>query len=320
VDAPRFFDCRVIQIRKSQHVLACSMKSRTDLCSLFQELAQLTWHSIEKSEAAGTSRGEVGLTEELLPELVLGGGGQVQVTQFSGRQEGKTGADWEWWLTDAGGRRWFGMRIQAKVLSTESHSYKELKYAPGGKLQIERLVETAEDSPNKPYPAYCFYNFWPTSAESPAWPCGSYPETLESWGCAIADAYALLPLVRAGQISLQAVGPHERPWRCLVCCSGYFRALHGSDSILPDLPDIACAFVAGGLRGRLRPDSSPRGDFGGNVIPRVIEGLPRNVMHALELTGRIESERPPPDPHLGGVIVVRGTESNDQAEREKRRT
>ncbi len=90
---------------------------------------------------------------------------RVIYKQFNRIQEGReTAADWEWWfiLSDTTS---FACRIQAKKLSNKDN-YPGLAYVSGDKLQIERLIENAEqnnfaafyvlysddDGNNKPFP------------------------------------------------------------------------------------------------------------------------------------------------------------------------
>ncbi|AZC00460.1 hypothetical protein DKE52_008150 [Acinetobacter pittii] len=71
---------------------------------------------------------EESITDSLMVELKLRHPYDVFTTTFTRHEEGKNGADWEWWFVDSTGRKGIGFRVQAKIINFESNSFKQLHY------------------------------------------------------------------------------------------------------------------------------------------------------------------------------------------------
>lgn len=175
----------------------------------------------------GISRGEETVTDDLLLDVQNARPTEVTTFQFNKWEEGKTGADWEWWLTD--GNAWLGLLIQAKILHPKSNLYSKIKHKVRGRRQIDILIEQAR---RKGIPAlYFFYNHTRLSFPPLTWKCGSTSAEIQQLGCTVADAFAVERLVQPGGVGITTLDPVTMPLRCLVCCRGRVQA---SDDSLPN--------------------------------------------------------------------------------------
>lgn len=157
-----------------------------DLRAYLRLLAGQIWHDQDDAFHHGLTLQEETLTETLLLKMAkdfspLG----LEVLMFNKGQEGKNGADWEWFFD--GPECSVGFRVQAKVLKRGEGS--PGKYAQLGKPagQTQKLIDDA-----KKYglnPIYIFYNhqwvrdhhlFGPSV--QPDWFGRS------CWGCSVATA------------------------------------------------------------------------------------------------------------------------------------
>lgn len=113
---------------------------------------------------------EDSITDFNLLELQFLNPFEIRSQKHSNVKEGKTGADWEWWLnTDD---NWLGFRIQAKKLDIKKMEYKELDYInKKGEKQIDLLIKDALDNSPPLFLLYVFYNNWDTSKFTPKWNC-----------------------------------------------------------------------------------------------------------------------------------------------------
>jgi hypothetical protein len=186
------------------------------LCAAFQHMATRTWHRIYNNHNTPISIREDGITALNLQDLYNFQSQEFSVVDFSPHVESSTtGADWEWWFMQPG--RYFGAAVQAKAL-TVSQSY-DIAYVPtNGYPQIRRLLDYSINSGVAPM--YCFYNWWqipPTQH----WPCGSFVEQEDLWGCALADGLQVWKLHRQNRHTLVDLHKYTMPWHCIVCCSGH---------------------------------------------------------------------------------------------------
>jgi hypothetical protein len=263
-------------------------------CTVFQLLARRTWGDLEDGFHSGLSISEESITDFLLLDLKKALPNNIFVRKFSKLQEGKsTGADWEWWFV--GGGRGFGMRVQAKRLSTATQKYEDLGRLAGksGKLQVDLLIKDAQKA--NLYPAYCFYNFWDSAKPLPAWNCRSFVANWRMFGCALADAGAIKLLISKGLNDLQSVAEHCLPWSCLVCCQGFAPK---PQATLADRIRILISEFLGA--------TEQLGGRNENLLPEVIEAerWPSYVRAILEAPVTEIIERPE-GRNIDGVLVLR---------------
>lgn len=146
------------------------------------EISAMFW-GISSTRQFGV-RGSVRLNEPSFTEwlLVFLEGNQVLTQyQFTGSQESRIGADWEWWI-GADGLGWRCARIQAKRAYVNSFgvppTYDRLNHTVGDppQAQINLLIDGAANGINPStgraeaelvgviQPYYVFYNGWPDSS------------------------------------------------------------------------------------------------------------------------------------------------------------
>lgn len=264
------------------------------VCTAFQLLASRTWNDLEDGHRLGLSISEESITDFLLLDLRRALPNNVFVRKFSKSEEGKTtGADWEWWFVGSG--RGFGMRVQAKRLSTKTQRYEDLGRFAGKShsLQVDLLIGDAQKT--NLYPAYCFYNYWHPSITPPTWNCRSFPPYWRMFGCAVADAAAIKALISKGRDDLQSVARCCLPWSCLVCCQGFAA---GPQTPLADkIRSLVGAFLVDIEGARALNESS---------IPEVIDSgqWPNYVRAVLEEPASDIVERPE-NRNIDGVLIVR---------------
>lgn len=209
---------------------------RQTLCDTFRALASKTHDHLTLAESVSHQPLEETLTDINIMQLKLRHPNEVYSQLFNKRREAVTGADWEWWLTNASRTAWLGLRVQAKILHLSSDTYPHLHYASGKPLvsQVSKLI--ADAATFGLTPLYCFY-LRLSSAVSlfPAVRCRSLAYAPEHFGCSLAPATHVESLRASGShCDLRSVLNGSLPWHCLVCCSGY----GGSD-----LPSRAEAFL-----------------------------------------------------------------------------
>ena len=206
------------------------------LCDTFRELAYRTWGLLAEGRLHSVQLGEETLTD--LNTLTLRSHHTIEVRThlFDKRQEREVGADWEWWFTGPSGR-WFGFRVQAKVIDYRSNQFKHLHYKPrrSRRWQCDNLIESCNVAQPRPVPIYCLYSQWePGAVEIPlhttAGKCA-----VEFFGCALVSALVVRGLCGTkrspSRCGLNDVIPHAVPWHLLVCPSG---------SEAQDLPTQVC--------------------------------------------------------------------------------
>lgn len=185
-------------------------------------LARRTWKLLAQGRANAIQLGEETLTDLNLLHLKAGHPHEVRTHIFKKHAERRTGADWEWWFAGASGK-WFGMRVQAKVLDVHSNSFRHLHYGPkhSCKTQCDYLIESCSATKPSPVPAYCFYSQWQPESIKPDLLSRGGGCAVEFYGCALATAGVVLALRggrgRRKQFDLAQVIPHVVPWHLLVC-------------------------------------------------------------------------------------------------------
>jgi hypothetical protein len=268
----------------------------TTLCETFRSLAFRTFDQMGRARRVGHQPLEETFTDTNILELKDRHPTQVYSRVFNKHEEGRNGADWEWWLINASITSCLGLRVQAKVLDLNSNTFAHLHYR-SGKSRIYQLTKLKRECANEGLvPLYCFYLHEQPVPGTDSRRCGSFTHSPESYGCALAS----LPHVEALQAHSElrdfgSVMEQAFPWHCLVCCSGYGGI---------DLPQRAWALLQRGLgikpsRSRVTETTqAPRGKI---IGPR--SQLPEYVRAIVD--GRRSDYVPP---NIRGVLVLRGAE------------
>ena len=129
-----------------------------DVCQTFQFLASRVWDLSAISTRHRLSLGEETITDTVLLELAIRHHREVAMYKFNKTEEGKTGADWIWCVTD--GQLWFEMLVQAKKLDQTTMTYPRINRNIGNTStrQIDRIIDVANSVDITPM--YCFYSFF----------------------------------------------------------------------------------------------------------------------------------------------------------------
>jgi len=258
------------------------------LCQTYRDLSFQTWRLMEKARSVSHQPLEETITDNNIIELKLRQSHEVITTTYNKVQEGKIGADWQWWFTNSKKNIWFGVRVQAKILKFKTNRFEVLNY----KNQTDVLIKSAQK--DGLIPLYCFYSQWPLSKNYPTKNCLTFPNAPESYGCSIIDAYTIKKNKKTKKSNtLASVISDVFPWSCLVCCQSTT-----SRSNANSLPDRVKSFVQNVL---LRNSSD---DI---LIPKITKEPPRHIKSILD-KGNENHEND--DPNLAGVIVI--IESDDQ--------
>ena len=196
--------------------------SSSKLCSSFSNEAKNIWVKLEQARRNSIIRDEETVTNDLLLNLQDAHPNEITIFQFNKREEGFTGADWEWWLTD-NKDKWLGLLVQAKILNRKGNKYSAIRHKVGKppRPQIELLLE---QSRLKTIDAlYFFYNYLTDQNLGLSWKCGSFPFDAEQLGCTVAHAENVQNAVRQGGIGWPTINPISFPLRCLICCPAFSR-------------------------------------------------------------------------------------------------
>lgn len=130
---------------------------------------------------------------------------KVAIVKFGKAKESQIGADWEWYLGNLSDG-WIKMRIQAKKIIPKQLAYKGVDHPKGTKQQITSLISKAKSDGF--IPAYCLYNT-------------NLSPRLPMWGCAIANADAMLAALKASgksrMVDFAKIQGSAFPWEKLVC-------------------------------------------------------------------------------------------------------
>jgi hypothetical protein len=264
----------------------------TILCDTFRSLAFRTWDQLARARRVGHQPLEETFTDVNLLELKDRHPREVITQVFNKPKEGINGADWEWWLTDAAGSQWLGLRVQAKVLDLRTNKFEHLHYRNGRAYQASKLQNTCGRLGL--VPLYCLYMQSDKDNQLPD-RCGSFAHAKESFGCSLVSLAVVNKLRRAGsRRGLIDLAPACVPWHCLVCCEGY-----GGNS----LPERGWELLQAVLEIR------PSRQISENT-PQV--GIrPEPPLYVRRLLDQPLSE--PPDSALRGIVVVKETESNERS-------
>src|SRR5258708_9276006 len=201
----------------------------TTLCDAAKDQARWIWADLEAARWLQCKIGEESITDFFVLQLTGRSDGSYTIRSFNCRQEAVSGADWELWLTGPSGK-WFGLRVQAKIISLNSQYYAQLHHK---KTQTDILVIDA--AKHHATPLYCLYSYWrDPEAGMLSWPCNLTPVEWRLLGVSILGVPAVRTLKATGENSLIAVAPSLMPLHCLFCCQ------HDAPG---DLPTRARAFA-----------------------------------------------------------------------------
>ena len=248
-----------------------------DLCFLFHWAAGKTWFDLRESQRLGIGISEDSITDMLLLEMGRRTN-RLACKRYSRTEESNSGADWLWWFVS--GDKGFPILIQAKRLYP-SGRYEALKSQPSN--QTDALLKSAS---NKGWlPLFCFYNYWPSTLNSP------------SWGCTVALANSIMGLLSSNcpkPNHIDKIGPESVPWTHLVCPSSFSPSQENfPESIRSRVMDI----------------------FGIETFPEVVHPLPDYVMRILRMASDEDHRELPGElDFLNGIVVV----SNHPFERQNR--
>lgn len=168
--------------------------------------------------------GEETFTDLNMLDLITNHPHEIRTSIFNKPQEREKGGDWEWWFTGPS-RKWFGIRVQAKVIDIRTDTFRHLHYKPRGsrKHQVDILIESCFTSSihQQPVPMYCFYTHW--STQGAASNSGNSGCADELFGCSLASALSVRGLRGRGRRThrngLTDLRPFMFPWHQLVCDS-----------------------------------------------------------------------------------------------------
>jgi hypothetical protein len=191
-----------------------------NLCNIFKQLEQETWNRLKQARNISCPYGEETITDINLHRLITyriehpTEPNQLMTKIWNKTYEGRHGGDWEWWFTGPS-KKWFGIRIQAKILD-HFDNFEHLHYRSGKMkvLQSDRLIQKCNDE--NIMPLYCLYCFWEEDKLYPvSLKCKNHVN-IEEFGCSLIDAYTVRDLRPKKHIS--DVSDKMFPWHCLFCC------------------------------------------------------------------------------------------------------
>ncbi|MCX0335084.1 DUF6615 family protein [Acinetobacter radioresistens] len=204
------------------------------LCETFREQSYRTWMQLRKARSINHQLLEESITDFLMMELKYNHPLDIQTITFNKHQEGKNGADWEWWFVDSAGIKGIGFRVQAKIINFKTDSFLKLHY----KNQTQKLISQAKSvSPNL-IPIYCLYTHSDKLLKLKPFHIGQilFNYTIEHFGCSILSAEKVQKLKSANKNTLLDLVNEIYPWHLLVCPNG-------SESPNNNLPERVNEFV-----------------------------------------------------------------------------
>lgn len=192
------------------------------LCSSFAKESSKVWTLLRKARLANQTIGEETVTDLLLLELTRKHLSEITTFKFNKHQEGKNGADWEWWFTGPS-NNWFGFRFQAKVINLRTYTFDHLHYRKSNPpiYQSDILIRNALQNEVPLVPIYCLYSNWDIQhLPKPRFQVNSKP-SIRNFGCSILTAYSVQNLRLRGDLrNLGSLLRQVYPLHCLVCCFG----------------------------------------------------------------------------------------------------
>lgn len=192
------------------------------ICDVFLRNSINTWDLIAASRTSNYQLKEETITDLNILELKKQLAKQVITVPFNKIEEGKNGADWEWWFQDKSGF-WIGVRVQAKIIDIATNNFEHLHYKgkKKKKFQSEEIIRQALRSKPPRIPVYTLYSHWDDNIVSAKWTCGSFPKYVDLYGCSTMSALDVYKRRTKNERDLKSLLVDMKPWHCLICCKGY---------------------------------------------------------------------------------------------------
>lgn len=257
------------------------------LCETFRGLSYITWMQLRKARSINHQLLEESITDLLMMELKYNHPLDIQTITFNKHQEGKNGADWEWWFVDSAGIKGIGFRVQAKIINFKTDSFLQLHY----KNQTQKLISQASSvSPNL-IPLYCLYTHSDKLLNLMQFHLGQFffNYTIEHFGCSILSAKVVQHLKPDKKDTLPDLINDIYPWHLLVCPSG-----RGSSN--KSLPERVNEFVK---EKKIAPDTN---EFVSSYLREVPEYI-RNILKNTYIENRNEDDQFYRE-DLRGILVI----------------
>lgn len=165
-------------------------------CKVVKDSSRDIYNLILRGKKQGIKIQEETITEILLLNLAEKLKGQIKITLFNKIEEGRNGADWEWYIKKNG--KWIGFSVQAKILNYKNGMYDSLFK----KNQIDKLIVNAFKKDL--IPIYSFYNF---TEKAHGWRYRGYhplafPADTELIGWTYATALEVYKFKKIGKVGL----------------------------------------------------------------------------------------------------------------------
>ncbi|MGE0772520.1 MAG: DUF6615 family protein [Cyclobacteriaceae bacterium] len=190
------------------------------ICDTFVRTAISTWDKISESRKVGYQLKEETITDLNILELKKRLGRRILTIPFNKFDEGKNGADWEWWFKDKAGF-WIGVRVQAKIINIKTDDFEHLHYKRKRKFQSEKIIKEALKAKPPRFPLYALYTQWDDNTILANWTCRSFPKYFDLYGCSTISAFNVYKRRTTIEKDLKSLLVDMRPWHCLVCCKGH---------------------------------------------------------------------------------------------------
>lgn len=175
-----------------------------------------------KASTVGHQPLEETFTDLNILELKLRHPREIHSRLFSKPEEGKNGADWEWWLTNSNQSKWLGLRVQAKILQLKSDTFPHIHYKSGKSKTYQSAKLKRECAKEGLIPLYALYVYEEPIPSALDRRCGSFAHSPESYGCSLISLGHVESLQKDGEKKDRpSVLSEALPWHCLVCCSGH---------------------------------------------------------------------------------------------------
>jgi hypothetical protein len=191
------------------------------ICEAFKEQANSTWKLLYDARKVYFQFKETTLTDLLLLRLKKDHAKEILITDYSPKEESRTGADWEWWFR-GNNDNWLGFRVQAKIINIFSNSFEELHYKNTSGIQCEQLISSSINSTPPRIPIYCLYSNFKRQDILGHWNLRALNERITTFGITIVSATIIRFLrtnKRNPQKQLVDLAQFMFPWHFLVCPS-----------------------------------------------------------------------------------------------------
>lgn len=258
------------------------------LCSSFKTLAENTWSIIDKSKSVYFQLKEETITDFNLLYLKEHHPKEIFIKEFTKYEEGKIGADWEWWFTD-NTNNWIGFRIQAKIINISTEKFEHLHYQKKHSIyQNDLLIKQAKADKNIiRIPLYCLY-FSTRLLTSKT--IKSYT-SLKFFGCSLLSAYKVRFMRRKAIDHIADIQEFIMPWHKMVCPSN-------TTPLVNHLQDLAKKSF---LFGKQKEDQN----FIVQEPPSYVTNLLSNQQELLALRNENNKNYEENPTNLAGVVIVR---------------